>query len=189
MNNFIFVGYLVQEPFLKHWPKREGYKVATIERDIHPSYDKFQWNLVSGVENPTKFLTALPQDPVETGWVLSGYALPGQVVEQRVLTSTDGKTTLQEFGYALKVQREGDSLELLGYEVVDEEMLFLSILNNCGYTVEEVQRMAGPLNGYSLFSSVVDAERFKEAIKTDPRDPKIIPDHSRGIIVEVWGSA
>jgi len=43
------------------------------------------------------------------------------------------------------------------------------------------------LNEYGLFSSVADAERFKEAIKTDPNNPKVIPDHNRGIIVEVWG--
>lgn len=189
MTDFTFIGYLVQEPFLKNWPKREGYKVATIERDIHPSYDKFHWNVVDGVENPTKFLTALPHEQVEAGWVLSGYAVPREIVEHRAMTSTDGKTTLREFGYALKLQRKGDNLKLLGYEVVDEDMFFLSILNNCGYTVEQVRQMAGPLNEYSLLSSIADAERFKEAIKTDPRNPKIIPDHSRGIIVEVWGLA
>jgi hypothetical protein len=103
--------------------------------------------------------------------------------------STDGKTTLREFGYSLKLQRKGDNLKLLGYEVVDEDIFFLSILNNCGYTVEQVRQMAGPLNEYSLLSSIADAERFKEAIKTDPHNPKIIPDHNRGIIVEVWGLA
>jgi hypothetical protein len=189
VTNFTFVGYLVQGPFLRNWPKRKGYKVATIERHIHPSYDKFQWNVVEGMANPTKFLSAVPHEPIETGWVLSGYALPREIVEGRVMTSNDGQVTLQEFGYALKLQRKDDNLKLLGYEVVDEKILFLSILNNCGYTVEEVRQMAGPLNEYSLFSSLADAGRFKEAIKIDPRNPKIIPDHSRGIIVEVWGQA
>lgn len=85
------------------------------------------------------------------------------------------------------MQRDGDDLKLLGYEVVDEDDLFLSILNNCGYSAEQVREMAGPLNEYSLFSSVEDAERFKEAIKADPNNPKIIPDHDRGLILEVWG--
>lgn len=185
--SFVFIGYLVQEPYLRNWPRRKGMQVATIERDIHPEYDKFQWNKVQGVENPTKFLTSIPHEPIESGWMLSGYALPREVVERRTMTSTDGKVTLHEFGYALKLQRNGDDLKMLGYEVVDEEIFFLSILNNCGYTVDEVRKMAGPLNEYSLLSSVEDAERFKDAIKTSPKNPGIIPDHNRGLILEVWG--
>jgi hypothetical protein len=121
------------------------------------------------------------------GWVVSGYSFPRSVVEQRKITSMDGTVTLQEFGYALKMQRSKDDLGFLGYEVVDEDDLFLSILNNCGYTVEQIQKCAGLLNEYSLFGSIVDAERFKESIKSNPHNPKIIPDHNRGIIVGVWG--
>ncbi len=202
MRNLIFVGYLIQEPYWKTWPKREGYQVASIEREFHPQFNKHQWHEVHGIENPTRFLTRLPHleklslEPHQCGsvlhkqspgWVISGYALPQDVVEQRKITSTDGEHSLVEFGYAMSMQRDGDDLKLLGYEVVDEDDLFLSILNNCGYTVEQVREMAGPLNEYSLLSSEADAERFTEAIKTDPRNPKIIPDHNRGIIVEVWG--
>ncbi len=201
-DNFIFAGYLIQEPYWREWPKREEYRVASIEREFHPELNKHQWDKVDGIENPTRFLTRLPHlenlslEPHQCGsvlhkrspgWVVSGYAFPQNVVEQRKITSTDKKHSLVEFGYATKMQRNGDQLKLLGYEVVDEDDLFLSILNNCGYTVEQVREMAGPLNEYSLLSSVADAERFKEAIKTDPKNPKVIPDHNRGIIVEVWG--
>jgi hypothetical protein len=48
MTDFLFAGYLVQEPYLLNWPKREGLKVATIERDIHPEF-KHEWNGVKGV--------------------------------------------------------------------------------------------------------------------------------------------
>lgn len=202
MREFVFVGYLIQEPYWKSWPKRKGYRVASIEREWHPSFNKFQWNEVDGVDNPTRFLTELPQlenlflEPHDCksvlhkqcpGWVVSGYSFPRDFVEQETMTSTDGKVTMYEFGYALKMERATDDLKLLGYEVVDAEITFLSILNNCDYTVDEVKGMAGPLNEYSLFLSVADAERFVEAIKIDPRNPKIIPDHNRGIIVEVWG--
>jgi len=119
--------------------------------------------------------------------VISGYSFQRDFVEQETMTSTDGKVTLHEFGYALKMKRTEDGLKLLGYEVLDAEDTFLSILNDCDYTVEQVREMAGPLDEYSLFSSVEDAERFKEAIKTDPLNPKVIPDHNRGVIVEVWG--
>ena len=203
--NFIFVGYLIQEPYWKSWPKREGYRVASIERECHPQINKFQWNKVDGVDNPTRFLTEMPhlerlklephkctsrfhkQNP---GWVVSGYSFPRDFVERETMTSTDGKVTMHEFGYALKLKRSEDGLKLLGYEVLDaknEHWAFLSILNDCDYTVEQVREMAGPLNEYSLFSSVEDAERFTEAIKTDPHNPKIIPDHNRGVIVQVWG--
>lgn len=203
-NNFIFVGYLIQEPYWREWPKREGYRVASIERECHPEFNKYQWNQIGGVENPTRFLTEFPHlerlklEPHKCisrfhrknpGWVVSGYAFPRGFIEQETMTSTDGKVTIHEFGYALKMERNrgGDGLKLLGYEVLDAEDTFLSILNDCDYTVNEVKAMAGPLSEYSLLSSVADAERFKEAIKTDPRNPKIVPDHNRGVIVEVWG--
>jgi hypothetical protein len=176
--------------------------VASIEREYHPKFNKFQWNKVDGVDNPTRFLTELPNlknYPLEPhdcksifhkmypGWVISGYSFPRNFVEQETMTSTDGEVTMHEFGYALKLKRSEDGLKLLGYEVLDAEDTFLSILNDCDYSVEEVREMAGQLNEYSLFSTVADAERFIEAIKTDPKNPKIIPDHNRGVAVEVWG--
>lgn len=203
MGGFIFIGYLIQEPYWKTWPKRDGYRVASIEREFHPQYNKHQWSQVQGIENPTRFLTQFPHleemslEPHQCqsvlhkqspGWVVSGYAVSREVAEQpRTITIRGHEATLYDFRYATRMQRNGDNLKLLGYEVVDEDDLFLSILNNCGYTVDEVREMAGPLNEYSLLSSVGDAERFKEAIKTDPKNPKIIPDHNRGVIVEVWG--
>jgi hypothetical protein len=54
-NSYVFVGYLVQEPFWREWPLRPGFQVASIEREIHPRFDKFQWNMIAGIENPTKF--------------------------------------------------------------------------------------------------------------------------------------
>ena len=87
MNEFIFVGYLIQEPYWQSWPKRAGYRVASIEREFHPEFNKPQWKTVQGIENPTEFLTEFPhldalslephrcqsvlhkQSP---GWVVSG---------------------------------------------------------------------------------------------------------------------
>ena len=200
--NFIFVGYLIQEPYWKTWPKREGYRVASIEREFHPVFNEHQWDNVQGIENPTRFITRLPNlenlslEPHQCGsvlhkqspgWVISGYALPREVVEQRTITSTDKKHSLLEFGYATRMHRNGDDLTLLGYEVVDKDDLFLSILNNCGYTVEQVREMAGPFNEFGLLSSEADAEGFKQAIRIDPKNPKITPDHNEGVILEVWG--
>ena len=203
MSGFIFIGYLIQEPYWKTWPKREGFRVASMEREFHPQFNKPEWKEVQGVESPTPFLMQFPHleqlslEPHQCqsvlhkqspGWVVCGYAVPREVAEHPRTTAIKGReVTVYDFRYALRMQRNGDDLKLLGYEVVDEDDLFLSILNNCGYTVEQVREMAGPLNDYSLLSSVEDAERFKEAIKTDPKNPKIIPDHNRGVIVQVWG--
>jgi hypothetical protein len=186
MPDFLFAGYLVQEPYLTNWPRREGMKVATIEREVHPRFQR-RWEQVRGVANTTEFHTALPQEP-EPGWVINAYSVERDAVETvRWSKVDDGGQSPRTFAYALYAIRADDGLKFLGYEVVDAEIERLSILNNCGYTVEQVSEMAGPLNEYSLFSSVAHAERFKEVIKTDPKNPGIIPDHNRGVIVEVWG--
>lgn len=203
MRKFAFVGYLIQEPYWRTWPNREGYRVATIEREFHPIFNKHQWDDVRGVINPTRFLTRfprlekLPLEPHQCrsvlhkqspGWVVSGYALPLDFVGRRTITSTDKKESLLEFGYAAKMERDDDGLKLLGYEVVDEDDLFSSILNNCGYTVERVREMAGALNEYSLLPSVADAERFEDAIRINIENPRIAPDHNRGVSLQVWGA-
>ena len=108
---------------------------------FHPEFNKPQWTKVQGIENPTVFLTQFPhledlslephwcqsllhkQSP---GWVVSGYALPQSVVKRRTITSTDHTSSLLEFAYAMKMQCDNDHLTLLGYEVVDEDDLFLS---------------------------------------------------------------
>jgi hypothetical protein len=203
--SFVFTGYLIQEPYWRGWPKREGYRVASIEREYHPEFNKFQWNTVAGVENPTRFLTEFPDldrlklEPHKCasafhrknqGWVVSGYAFPRAVVEHKKLISVDKQHEMLEFGYALKMTRGTDDLKLLGYEVLDAgdgDWYFLSILNNCDYSVDQVREMAGDLNEHSLFSSIADARRFTEAIQRDAQNPGIIPDHNQGIIVEVWG--
>ena len=76
---------------------------------------------------------------------------------------------------------------LLGYEVEDAEIHFLSILNNCGYTVDQVRKMAGTLNEYSLFSSLDEAYRFIEAIKTDRDQPNMCPSTATAFRVQIWG--
>lgn len=200
--DFVFVGYLIQEPYWRNWPRRDGFRVASIEREIHPAYDKPQWQSVDGFENPTKFLSQFPRlkdlslEPhacksvlhkSSPGWIVCGYAYPRKIVEEKTLTSTDGAHTLQVFAYASRVRRGDDGLVLLGYEVEDAEIPFLSILNNCGYTVDDIRKMAGTLNEHSLLSSLDEAYRFIEAIKTDPDHPNIVPAHGRGIPVQVWG--
>lgn len=105
------------------------------------------------------------------------------------MTSRDGSETLRLFEYATHLRRGHDGLVLLGYDVEDVEIPFLSILHNCGYTIEQVREMAGSLNAHGLFDSDAEANRFIEAVKTDPRNPTSIPDHGKGVAVQIWGAA
>jgi len=198
-SEFTFVGYLIQEVYVDTWPKRGGYRVASIERECHPHFNKFQWNQIEGIENPTRFLTEKPilenlsLNPHKCtsrfheknhGWIVSAYGFPQDIVQNRTLTSVDKQHTILEFAYALKMVRGADGLRLLGYEVVDandEDWAFRSILNDSEYSAEQVRSMAGPLNEYSLFANIEDAERFKEALGDQGQN------RTRGFIVQVWG--
>jgi hypothetical protein len=70
---------------------------------------------------------------------------------------------------------------------MDAQIHRLSILNNCGYTLEQIERNAGPLNGFSLLETAHDARRFQKYIKTETDDHHVDNAHSEGVIFEVWG--
>src|SRR5260221_5234152 len=59
-SDFVFVGYLVQERYVRNWWKREGKRLASLENTVHPSFEKPQWQYVGGVLNHTEFLVAPP---------------------------------------------------------------------------------------------------------------------------------
>jgi hypothetical protein len=163
--DFVFVGYLVQEPYLHNWPRREGLTVATIERDVHPE-SKREWEEIDGVLNSTEFHTKLPLEP-EAGWVLNGYAIERSAIEEVVWSKTKREgmfEAVQTFKYALHGKRADDSLAVLGYELVDCHIERLSVLNNCGYTMEQIRKVAGDLNEFSLFSDPGQAQAFQKYV-------------------------
>jgi hypothetical protein len=59
-SEFVFVGYLVQERYVKNWWKREGKRLASLENTVHPDFEKPQWQTIEGVLNPTEFLLTPP---------------------------------------------------------------------------------------------------------------------------------
>jgi hypothetical protein len=85
--------------------------------------------------------------------------------------------------------RGDDGLKRLGYEVIDAKIERLSILNNCGYSIDEIEANAGRLNEFSLFETVEDARKFQRYIKTESADRHLDEAHSDGVIFEVWGGA
>jgi len=93
------------------------------------------------------------------------------------------------YEYALHLVRANDGLKRLGYEVIDAKIERLSILNNCGYYIEEIEANAGSLNEFSLLETVGDARKFQRYIKTETGDHHVDEPHSDGIIFEVWGSS
>ena len=61
-------------------------------------------------------------------------------------------------------------------------------LSICGYTVQEVEVNAGPLNRFSLFSTAHDTRKFQQYIKTKTEDHHVDDGHADGIIFEIWRS-
>jgi|SRR2546421_7291470 len=59
-SEFVFVGYLVQERYVRNWWKREGKRLASLENTVHPSLENPQWRSVGGVLNVTEFLLTPP---------------------------------------------------------------------------------------------------------------------------------
>jgi hypothetical protein len=93
------------------------------------------------------------------------------------------------YDYAMHLVRRDDGLKRLGYEVIDAKIERLSILNNCGYSIDEIEANAGRLNEFSLFETVEDARKFQRYIKTESADHHLDEAHSDGVIFEVWGGA
>ena len=188
---FTFVGYLVQEPYVSGWWKREGKRLASLENTVHPSFEKPRWETIGGIMNETEFLLAPPEMSGFPGWVLCGYCIERTAIPRlrvEMLDPQRGRVLGPlRYEYALHLTRFNDGLERLGYEVMDAVIHRLSILNNCGYTMEQIERNAGPLNQFSLLETVRDAKRFQEYIKSDTEDHRADDCHADGVIFEVWG--
>jgi hypothetical protein len=182
MTDFLFIGYLVQEPYLLNWPKREGLKVATIERDVQPEF-KREWEQIDGVLNTTEFHSTLP-GATAAGWVLNGYQIERSAIEEVVwskIKSNGADEAVQTFKYALHAKRANDGLTVLGYELVDCCIERLSVLNNCGYTLEQIRKAAGELNEFSLFNDPDQARSFQKYVAQHGGS------HARAAIFEVLG--
>jgi hypothetical protein len=188
---FLFVGYLVQERYVSGWWKREGKRLASLENTVHPLFEKPQWKTIGGVLNTTEFLLTPPDISKFPGWVLCGYSIERGAIPRlrdEILDPQRGRMPGPlTYGYAVHLTRSEDGLERLGYEVMDAKIHRLSILNNCGYTVEQVEENAGPLNRFSLLETAHDARRFQEYIRTETEDHHVDDGHADGVIFEVWG--
>jgi hypothetical protein len=177
---FYFAGYLVQEPFWTKWPGREGMTVASIERSVHPEF-KMTWDEVNGLQNVTRFHLALPDMHRFPGYRLGCYLVEAEGLETVQWTAQEGKP-MRVLEYAPFIQRADDGLKRLGYEVVDCEIEAISILNNCGWSLKQIEPVAGRLNEHALFDTYEQARLFKEFLREEPDDP-----HSLGAVFEVWG--
>ncbi len=191
-SDFVFVGYLVQERYVRNWWKREGKRLASLENTVHPSFEKPQWQYVGGVLNHTEFLVAPPDMSKFPGWLLYGYSVEKAAIPRlrvEMLDPQKGRISGPlRYEYALHLVRADDGLKRLGYEVTDAKIERLSILNNCGYSIEEIEANVGRLNQFSLFEGVEDARKFRRYIKTGTADHHVDDAHSDGVIFEVWCS-
>ena len=188
-SDFVFVGYLVQERYVRNWWKREGKRLASLENTVHPSFEKPQWQSVGGVLNLTEFLLAPPDMSEFPGWLLYGYSVEREAIPRlhvEILDPQKGRIVGPlRYEYALHLVRANDGLQRLGYEVIDAKIERLSILNNCGYYIEEIESNVGRLNEFSLLETAEDARKFQRYIKTETADYHVDGAHSDGAIFEV----
>jgi hypothetical protein len=191
-SDFVFVGYLVQERYVRNWWKREGMRLASLENTVHPSLEKPQWQSVRGVRNLTEFLLTPPDMSKLPGWILCGYSVEREAIPRlhvEIFDPQKGRILGPlRYEYALHLPRANDGLKRLGYEIIDATIHRLSILNNCGYSIEEIEANAGRLNEFSLLDTVEDARKFQQYIKTETDDHHVDDPHSDGVVFEVWGS-
>jgi hypothetical protein len=191
-SEFVFVGYLIQERYVRGWWMREGKRLASLENTVHPSFEKAQYQSVAGVLNLTEFLLTPPDTSKFPGWILCGYAVEKEAIARLRVEMFDpkkGKTPGPlRYEYALHLVRGEDNLKRLGYEVMDAKIERLSILNNCGYSIPEVEENCGRLNEFSLFETVENARKFQQYIKTETEEHHVDTGHADGVIFEVWGS-
>ena len=174
--SFLFVGYLVQEPYLEI-PAYAGIKWASISRDIVPSLDKFEYDKFAGLCNVTKFLTYIPAMSRYEDYVLNGYAIELESVLPEI--GLDGSTLPSRYEYAKHWDRPNDGMVVLGYDVVDEPCHPRSYIFSGDYELDEISKNAGPLNEHGLLSNLEEAELFRKYILED--------DQSVGTIWQVWG--
>jgi hypothetical protein len=173
---FLFVGYLVQEPYLTD-PRLLGARIATLDRRIVPDLDRFSYESHNGFANITKFLTHLPDIREYPGWVLNGYAVSRDAVKEEI--GIDGSTILpSRYEYAKHWRRAGDHLSVLGYDVVDESANPFSLLHAKPDSYEEIQKTVGELNEYGLFANSEHAKEFCRVIA---------PNEEAAAVWQVWG--
>lgn len=174
---FLFVGYLVQEPYTID-PRIPGARIATIDRPVHSELDQIRYELINGIPNVTRFLTYLPNMDQFPGYVLNGYAIDStRVLPEKGI---DGVSIYpSKYEYAKHWTRPQDGLRVLGYDVVDEPSHPFSILHSQNYSLDEIQTNCGMLNQFGLFNEARDAKSFCEYIES--------VDQEDGTIWEVWG--
>lgn len=187
---FVHAGYLVQEPYETGIPHRQGFALATMDtgfREVPAALEKPALHKVGERTNPTILLLDPPDMTAYPGYVLNAYALESVWIDR--LTMDFGVRQAHEkaptrFAYARGLTRCEDDLQLLGYEIMDGMFEFLSILNNCGYSVEQVRLAAGPLNHYGMFDELETAQKFVDFAR---KDPQLDPHNEAPIIWQVWG--
>ena len=189
--NFVFAGYLVQGPFPEDIPGREGFRVATMDngiRSVHPEFATPAFEDVNGCVNPTILRAHKPDIGCYPGWVLSGYAIERRMCDwlmsTRIAPGNSVQTKYKRYEYARYIKRQEDGLQLLGYDVIDGQIDFLSLLNNCAYSVLDVERMAGRLNDYALLDSYDYACLFVDSAR---RDTDLSPHNELPVVWQVWG--
>lgn len=190
-SGFVFAGYLVLEGFLRRFPGREQFLLASPDlRNCHPAFESPTFESVDGLVNYTNLQLALPDACAYPGWTINGYAIDGEwiskLTDEVSFPDADLPKVMPRYSYAFSYTRPKDDLILLGYDVLDGGFVeFLSIAHNCDYAVEDLVRLSGEeLNKFGLFPTPKSARSFaRNAQAEDPQEGHLeLP-----VPWEVWG--
>lgn len=179
----MFAGYCVLRPWVV-----QGKSVATIDREVHPDWEKPRFEYAGGVCNSTSFSLTVPQLADETNWNVCGFAIDGDAIDQVVqfLDPITREGPHYPYAYCRHFERPYDNLELLGYEVTDGIFCCtLSLMYGMDFSRDELEALGGcKLNEYGLFADVVHAATFVRKIQANDPDE---PHFELPVVLQVWG--
>ncbi len=196
MSNFTFVGYELKKKFSI---PVEDFKVpstcVTMDTSLskrHPQASELKWEEINGILNATylriyledleKVYSGLSEED-KNNYCIFGYSVETENMNFIVQDMKDGDIvqSVPKFAYAEKGKINiSKSFKLLGYEVIDASIEWLSAQTNCSYRLNEIERF-GLLNEYNLFTEYQNAKLFRDFADIDASE------HSPFSVWQIWG--
>jgi hypothetical protein len=195
---FLFAGYELRKRFA---PTLAQFKVPSscVTMDtglcgLHPTTADRTWEVIEEETNSTTLRYDLSTlDRVYGGLTLAeqsryciyGYSIEterAKLVEQETIGAKGIRGTSLKFAYAEKARAQiNDRFVLLGYEVVDASIEWLSGQSNCGFSYRDLEAF-GPLNALNLYVTEASAKAFRD------HADHIVSEHAPFAVWEIWGS-
>jgi len=160
---------------------------------LHPKTTDHAWEVIEGETNSTtlrcdlssleRLLEELP--PTEQSeYCIYGYSIEAErakIFEQASIDANGTHRVSLKFAYAEKARMQIDNrFLLLGYEVVDASIEWLSAQSDCEFSSGDLEAF-GPLNRLNLYVSEASAKAFRD------HADKTVSEHAPFAVWEIWG--